>query len=83
MAPRARKNPVIDRLRQARQHLAAVNVMIGRHVTGCSRCALARQYVAKRCDAGWELAKAQARAQAAVRRLEDEMAGQPVQGTLW
>ena len=83
MASRTHRAPVIDRLSQARQQLAAVNVMIGRHYMGCSRCPLAGGDVAKRYDTGWELAKAQARAQAAVRRLSEPAPGAPVQDTLW
>ena len=83
MAPRNRRAPVLGRLREARQQLAAVNITIARHVTGCSRCALARQDVQKGCDTGWELARAQARAQAAIRRLTGPSPSAPVQGTLW
>ena len=83
MAPRTRQTPVINRLREARQQLAAVNITIARHVTGCSRCALARQDVAKRCDTGWELAKAQARLQSDIRRLAEPAPGAPKQLTLW
>ena len=83
MATRTRRVVATDRLRQAQQQLRAVNITIARHGLGCSRCALARGDPRKFGDTGWELARAQARARAAVRRLSGPAPGQPVQGTLW
>ena len=83
MASRTHRDPVIDQLSQARQQLAAVNITIGRHYMGCSRCALAGQDVHKRCDTGWELAKAQARLQSDIRRLSGPAPGALEQLTLW
>lgn len=83
MATRRQLTAQRDQLAAAKARLADVNVRIGRHVTGCSRCCMARGQPSRMCDAGWQLMKEQARANAAVRRTEDSRAAGPVQGKLW
>ena len=83
MAARARKRPVMNAERDAAAELQAVNVRTARHITGCGQCVRAGQDFAKRCDAGWELAKAQKRAQTAVQAARDAASSRPLQGVLW
>lgn len=83
MATRLRRPAVADRLLEARKQLDAVNAAILAHVKLCARCTRARGQTRELCDAGWDLAKQQARAGAAIRRAEQARAAAPVQGTLW
>jgi len=72
-----------SKLSAARERLAALNVQLARHQTGCYECSRASGVAARFCDEGWTLAKQIARAKAECRR---EPAGRPVapgQGALW
>jgi hypothetical protein len=73
----------VNTLRAARAALADANVAMGRHYTMCARCGLAHGDTARFCDAGWELAKDQSRAAAAVRHITEAAELRPVQGMLW
>lgn len=83
MASRAYRTAVPAELGRTRRELQSVNLRIGRHVTMCARCSRAGRKTQEMCDQGWELAKAQSRAQNAVRRAEDRASSRPVQGSLW
>jgi len=83
MASRPARSVVPDRLAEAKRQLRQVNVAMGRHFTLCARCAHAQGKTDRYCDAGWQLAKNQARAYAAVRRATEPSPARPVQGTLW
>lgn len=83
MAARLRKRPVLDVHRDAVARLQAANIAIARHLTGCGQCVRAGHRADQGCDAGWELAKMRARAQAAVRAAVESDAAKPVQELLW
>lgn len=83
MAARTGRPARDQRLAVAKRTLADINISIGRHVTMCYRCSSARGDTARLCDTSWELAKAQARAQAEVRHADDAIRLRPVQGSLW
>lgn len=49
-------------------------IALKHHRGGCYDCAKARQDPYRYCDEGWELAKADSRAQAALRRWKESQA---------
>ena len=83
MARRPARPVALDELRAARAMLRTINVRMARHFTGCARCGLARGDTARFCDDGWEMAKAQARTAALVRKYTDPKPAAPVQGVLF
>lgn len=83
MASRNGRTAIPNAMTIARKSLRVANLAIARHCTGCFQCSRKGAWPTGTCDKGWELAKAQTRAQNAVHRAELAALAVPVQGTLW